>query len=192
MREGEAPSRDRPDPMRLPVRRDLVALTLPFALALPGARALAADAVAEMKDADGESIGTVEFTETPAGLHVVFDLEGIPEGVHGVHVHETGDCSAADFASAGGHLAGGRPHGFLTEGGPHPGDFPNAHVGADGRLTVEYVNDLLTLGPGGEGAMLDADGAGVIVHSGPDDYASQPSGEAGDRIACGVVTAAGG
>ena len=170
-----------------------VALAAPLALALGSAAASAADAVAEMKNADGESIGTVEFTATPSGaLHVVWQLEGIPEGVHGVHVHETGDCSAPDFSSAGGHLAGSAMHGVLVEGGPHPGDFPNAHVGADGMLTAEYFNDLLSLEGDGDGVMLDADGAGVIVHSGADDYASQPSGDAGGRIACGVVEMAGG
>ena len=171
----------------------LAALVLPLALAPPAGHALAADAVARVQNAEGEEIGTVEFTATASGaLHVVWMLEGLPEGVRGVHVHETGDCSAADFSSAGGHLAGSREHGVLVEGGPHPGDFPNAHVGADGMLAAEYFNDLLTLESEGEGAMLDADGAAVIVHAGADDYESQPSGDAGDRLACGVVEAAGG
>ena len=171
----------------------VAALAVPVALILGSAAASAADAVADMKNADGESIGTVEFTATPSGaLHVVWQLEGIPEGVHGVHVHETGDCSAPDFMSTGGHLAGSAMHGVLVEGGPHPGDLPNAHVGADGVLAVEYFNDLLSLEGDGDGAMMDADGAGVIVHSDPDDYESQPSGEAGGRIACGVVEMTGG
>ena len=179
----------KPRPAALGVPAALAAATL----VLGSTGAVAADAVAQMKNADGESIGTVEFTATPSGaLHVVWQLEGIPEGVHGVHVHETGDCSAPDFMSTGGHLAGSASHGVLAEGGPHPGDFPNAHVGADGVLAVEYFNDLLSLEGDGDGVMLDADGAGVIVHSGPDDYASQPSGEAGSRIACGVVEPTGG
>ena len=169
----------------------LAALAVP--LSLGATHALAADAVATMKNVDGEEIGTVEFTATPSGaLHVLWRLEGIPEGVHGIHVHETGDCSASDFESAGGHLAGDADHGVLVEGGPHPGDFPNAHVGADGMLVAEHFNDLLSLGSEGAGAMMDADGAGVIVHSGPDDYESQPSGAAGSRIACGVVELTGG
>ena len=169
------------------------ALAVPLALTLGSTAASAADAVADMQNADGESIGTVEFTATPSGaLHVVWQLEGIPEGVHGIHVHETGDCSAPDFMSAGGHLAGSAMHGVLVEGGPHPGDFPNAHVGADGVLAVEHFNDLLSLEGDGDGAMMDVDGAGVIVHSEPDDYESQPSGEAGGRIACGVVEMTGG
>ncbi len=177
--------------------RPRVALAAPLALLptlLMGAgNALATDAVATMQGPDGEELGTVEFTTTPSGtLHVVWQLEGIPEGVHGVHVHETGDCSAPDFSSAGGHLSGSAMHGVMVEGGPHPGDFPNAHVGADGVLAVEYFNDLLSLDGDGDGAMMDADGAGVIVHSDPDDYTSQPSGAAGSRIACGVVETTGG
>ena len=169
------------------------ALAVPLALALGASNALAADAVARMQNADGEEVGTVEFTATASGaLLVVWNLGGIPEGVHGIHVHETGDCSASDFMSTGGHLAGDAMHGVLAAGGPHPGDFPNAHVGADGVLAVEHFNDLLSLDGDGDGAMMDADGAGVIVHSGPDDYESQPSGEAGSRIACGVVEMTGG
>ena len=175
------------------IPRRLAALGAPLALLLCATNAHAADAVARVSDADGEAIGTVEFTATASGaLHVVWRLENVPEGVHGIHVHETGDCSAADFSSAGGHLAGGRDHGVLVAGGPHPGDFPNAHVGADGRLAVEHFNDLLSLDADGEGAMMDADGAAVIVHAGADDYESQPSGDAGGRIACGVIEMAGG
>lgn len=163
-------------------------MVLPAALLLAGAGASAAEAVADVIDGDGKPIGTVEFIETPSGtMHLVWQLEGIPPGVHGVHVHETGLCDAPDFMSAGGHLAGGKPHGIMAEGGPHPGDLPNAHVGDDGKLAVEYFTDALDFGHGDGGSLFDTDGSSVIVHSGPDDYTSQPSGEAGTRIACGVI-----
>lgn len=140
-------------------------------------------AIAEVANASGQDLGTVSFRPRASGLmHIVFDLSGIEPGEHGIHVHETGDCSAADFTSAGGHLAGDAAHGIESENGPHPGDLPNAHVGADGLLRVEHFTDRLTLA-----AMQDGDGAAVIVHSGPDDYRSQPSGDAGSRIACGVI-----
>nr|WP_207208102.1 superoxide dismutase family protein [Salipiger sp. IMCC34102] len=127
--------------------------------------------------------GSVTVTEETSGVFVVtVDLEGVPEGVHGIHLHETGDCSADDYSSAGGHLADGREHGVKVEGGPHPGDLPNATVGADGVLSVTHFNTFLTTE-----MMADEDGTGFIVHSDPDDYESQPSGDAGSRIACAVL-----
>ena len=141
--------------------------------------------------ARGDVLGSVELTAAPAGsMLVVVMLEGIPKGTHAIHIHETGDCSADDFSSAGGHLAGDRSHGILVGGGSHPGDLPNAHVDDDERLGVEIFNPLLRLE--GEGSVLDADGSAFIVHSGPDDYSSQPSGASGDRIACGVFERSGG
>jgi len=144
-------------------------------------------AIAQVAGPDGEVLGSVRITATPSGqMHLVWQLVNIPPGVHGIHVHETGDCSADDLKSAGGHLADGAPHGVMVEGGPHPGDLPNAHVGEDGRLFVEHFDGLLTMD-----MLMDADGSAVIVHSGPDDYTSQPSGDAGDRIACGVIEMSG-
>ena len=146
---------------------------------------MAQDATATLTDRDGEEIGTASLTETASGVtHVVVQASGISEGVHGVHVHETGDCSAADFTSAGGHLAGDAQHGILVEGGPHPGDLPNAHVQSDGELAMEAFKSDLPLD-----IVIDGDGSAVVIHAGTDDYQSQPSGDAGDRIACGVLEA---
>ncbi len=158
-------------------------------LLLPAAaRAQDASATASMFDAQGQSVGTVTFSETKSGLlHVFVEIAGVQPGAHGFHVHETGKCDAADgFKSAGGHLAGGKDHGVLVEGGPHAGDFPNVHAGQDGVVKAEFFTDRLTLGDGGNG-LMDQDGSAVVLHSGPDDYTSQPAGDAGDRIACGVV-----
>ena len=142
-------------------------------------------ATATVMDRDGEEIGTASFYDTASGRTlVVVALEGIPAGTHGVHVHETGDCSADDFSSAGGHLAGDAEHGVLVEAGPHPGDLPNAVVQDDGILSFEaFKSDL----PLNDDLVFDEDGAALVVHSGPDDYATQPSGDSGDRIACGVI-----
>lgn len=137
---------------------------------------------AQVSGADGDISGTVDITPTASGVMLVaIDLAGVPAGEHAVHIHETGDCSSADFKSAGGHLAGDAKHGVMVEGGPHPGDLPNATVGADGVLKVGHFNERLTAEQ-----LSDADGAAFIVHAGADDYESQPSGAAGDRIACGV------
>ncbi|PZX15718.1 Cu-Zn family superoxide dismutase [Palleronia aestuarii] len=137
----------------------------------------------ELQNIDGESIGTVTLNSTTSGqILVIVAATDIPEGSHGIHLHETGDCSADDFSSAGGHIAGDASHGVMSEDGPHPGDLPNAVVSSDGAMNVEVFNNLIEM----DEMIFDEDGAAFIIHSGPDDYASQPSGESGDRIACGV------
>ena len=163
-------------------------LALAVALPLASGGASAAEASAQMIDSQGERIGTVDFTPTPSGkMEIVFNLVSIPQGVHGVHVHQVGRCDPPGFASAGEHVSGSKEHGIISDNGPHPGDLPNAYVDADGRLHAAFFNDALSIDGDGPGAMLDADGAAVIVHSKADDYASQPGGASGNRIACGVI-----
>lgn len=139
-------------------------------------------------DRDGRQIGTAVFQDTPNGLLVSVSAAGLPPGEHGFHIHETGRCDpAAGFSSAGGHFApGGHQHGFEVPQGPHAGDMPNQFVGADGRLRAHVFNPAVTLGEGA-GSLADADGSALVVHAGADDYHSQPSGDAGDRIACAVI-----
>lgn len=146
-------------------------------------------ATAEMKNPEGEAVGSVSFEQTPSGmLHLTLDMEGLPPGAHGFHIHETGKCSAEDgFKSAGGHYAGDMEHGIESPKGPHPGDFPNVVVGEDGVLKTEFFTDQLSLGTDGENPLMDEDGSAVVLHAKADDYKSQPSGDAGDRIACGVI-----
>ena len=137
---------------------------------------------AEVMDADGNSIGTVTINETASGIPlVIVALNGLPEGTHAIHLHEVGDCSAEDFSSAGGHIAGDAQHGVDEQGGPHPGDLPNAIVGSEGALNLEIFAANLDIG----GMVTDDDGSAFVVHEGADDYSSQPSGDSGDRIACG-------
>ena len=165
------------------------AIAVATALLLPAAaHAQAASASASMSDAKGEPVGTVTISETKSGLlHVFVEIANQKPGEHGFHIHETGACAAADgFKSAGGHLAGGKEHGVNSAGGPHVGDFPNVHAGQDGVIKAEFFTDRLTLGDG-ENGLMDADGSAVVLHAVGDDYSSQPSGEAGDRLACGVV-----
>lgn len=136
---------------------------------------------------DGSSLGSVSIFGTQAGIvRVNVSAAGLAAGGHGIHVHETGTCEG-DFTSAGGHIADGKPHG-LVEGGAHPGDLPNGFVEEDGALNYEAFNERLDVD-----AMLgDADGAALVIHSAPDDYESQPSGESGERVACAVLAAAAG
>lgn len=140
----------------------------------------------------GEGItGRVMMTETASGTVLVqVRAEGVPPGPHGFHVHEVGACDpATDFESAGGHLARNLNHGLVT-GGPHPGDFPNVHAQEDGVVQAEFFTRAFTLGTADVEAnrrILDADGSAVMLHAGADDYISQPAGDSGARIACGVL-----
>lgn len=155
--------------------------------------ALAAEptGTAALMKADGKQSGTVTFQETASGLMwISISAEGLPPGRHGFHIHETGQCDASGgFKSAGGHLAAGAEHGIMSEGGPHPGDLPNVTVAGDGTLEVEFFVSRLSAEGGWFDAagLFDEDGSAVVMHAGADDYTSQPSGDAGDRLLCGVI-----
>jgi Cu-Zn family superoxide dismutase len=147
-------------------------------------------AQADLVDREGNSVGQVIIDDTASGfLHVRAALANMPSGTHAFHIHSKGVCAQeAGFSSAQGHLAGDMEHGFESEGGPHPGDFPNIHVPASGQLTVEFVNDRLSLSSkDGKSALFDQDGAAILIHASADDYESQPAGAAGRRIACGEL-----
>ncbi|RAI01061.1 hypothetical protein DLJ53_17750 [Acuticoccus sediminis] len=153
----------------------------------PATAQVSETAAGNMISAEGGALGTITFEQTPNGVLIKTEITGLPEGVHGFHIHETGKCDAADgFKSAGGHYAGDMKHGFLVEGGPHPGDMPNVHVGSDGVLKVEVFNDRVSV-KGDTNPLLDEDGSALMIHSGADDYESQPAGDAGSRIACAVI-----
>ncbi|MEQ8864197.1 MAG: superoxide dismutase family protein [Thalassobaculum sp.] len=160
-------------------------------LSAASADAEASTASAQLKDADGRDVGTVELRETASGaVWLTVTGAGLPPGAHGFHIHETGSCDAASgFKSAGGHLAGEHQHGVLTRGGAHPGDLPNIHVGSGGNLKFEA---FIAAGSSRKSwfqdvGLFDDDGSAVVIHADADDYMSQPSGNAGDRIACGVL-----
>ncbi len=160
----------------------IAALTALPITAFAAAHAEMTPMTAEIAGTDGTAMGTVTVTPNESGAALIaVDLMGLPAGSHAIHVHETGDCSAADFKSAGGHLADGHDHGVMAANGPHPGDIPNINVAEDGTAKMEFFNAMLT-----PELMGDEDGSAFIVHAGTDDYSSQPAGDAGDRIACGV------
>ena len=148
--------------------------------------AIAATTRATFVDASGKEIGTATLVQTSQGVLVEADVRGLPPGEHALHFHEKGQCSAPSFESAGGHYAPKQnEHGFLVKNGPHAGDMPNVH--SLGVTKVEEYNPFVTLSAGGA-PLLDADGSALIIHAKPDDYKSQPAGNAGDRIACAVIS----
>ena len=144
-------------------------------------------ASATLHDASGKTVGTVTFTDTYTGILIVGTAADLGLGAHGIHVHEIGKCEAP-FASAGGHFnPEHRQHGFRNPNGPHLGDLPNLDTPASGQLRFEFLLPGVTLR--GSNAVLDGDGAAIVIHAGRDDYAADPSGNSGGRVACGVITA---
>lgn len=144
-------------------------------------------AKADLKDANGQSMGTATLTDTPHGvlMHVV--LTNVPEGVHAFHIHTTGKCEPP-FTTAGGHFnPTNKQHGPENAMGMHAGDMPNITVPAGGKLTFDMLAADVTL-KAGPNSLMDADGSAVVLHATADDYKSDPAGNAGARIACGVVT----
>lgn len=134
----------------------------------------------------GENLGIARLTDTDAGLLIQLDLQTLPPDQWiAFHIHEGGECDVqGDFESAGGHWdAGDNAHGYLAGGGPHAGDMPNMHVRADGRLLADVFNPSARL----TGEADNVVGRTLIFHTMPDDYQSQPSGDAGDRLACAVI-----
>lgn len=142
------------------------------------------EARATLHSAQGAEIGYVTATVTTAGLQIDLAARGLTPGLHGVHVHRTGACTP-DFAAAGGHWnPASTMHGMHGDDGQHAGDMPNLVVGSDGTGTLTYV-----LAGGADFAgLLDADGSAFVIHAGEDDQATDPSGNSGDRIACGVFS----
>jgi superoxide dismutase, Cu-Zn family len=145
-------------------------------------------ATAELSNPDGRRVGRVELRESEAGVLLRVRLDGVPAGTHAIHLHEHGRCESPSFESAGGHVnPTGAHHGLLHAEGPHAGDLPNLHVPESGTLDVELVAANAAL-DNGTSSLMDADGSAVVIHEGADDYRTDPAGDAGSRIACGVVT----
>ena len=159
------------------------------AASLAYAQAPSATASATINDAMGKAIGTATLRETASGVLMKVDFTAAPAGTHALHVHTTGKCDAPMFMTAGGHFAPGMTkHGLLAAGGPHAGDLPNIFVPAEGKLSVEMLESNVTLAAGPR-SLLDADGSAIVLHAMADDYVTDPAGNAGGRIACGVIAA---
>jgi Cu-Zn family superoxide dismutase len=165
--------------------KQVVLAALTVALATGAAQAQTGKAV--LKSADGKNVGSAELTQLPQGVLIKLSLNGLPAGEHAFHVHGAGKCEPP-FTSAGGHFnPDTKKHGIMAAEGHHAGDMPNLHIPSDGALSVEVVNASVTLEKGKPNSLYGPNGTALIVHAGKDDYKTDPTGEAGGRIACGVV-----
>jgi Cu-Zn family superoxide dismutase len=142
-----------------------------------------------LADVNGTSVGTVQLWQEARGLvHVDVTAASLTPGAHGIHFHAVGRCEGATrFETAGAHYNPlNKNHGLSAPGGPHAGDAPNLVAGNDGRGNLSFTTDRVTLTPGGT-SLFDNDGSALVVHASADDQVSQPSGNSGARVACGVV-----
>jgi Cu-Zn family superoxide dismutase len=153
-------------------------------LAVPAA---AQSARATLKDTNGKDVGSAMLTQTPGGVLIAVSVKGLPAGEHAFHVHAVGKCEPP-FTTAGGHFnPANKKHGLMAAEGHHAGDMPNLHIPATGELAIEVMNSDITLEKGKPNSVFDADGSALVIHANKDDYKTDPTGEAGGRIACGVV-----
>jgi Cu-Zn family superoxide dismutase len=147
------------------------------------------EVLVSMEDAEGNVVATALLTEGEEGVNIELEAENLPPGTKGFHIHENPECGAPDFESAGGHFnPTNANHGFNDPEGPHAGDLPNIEVTEDGTAYEEVTADMVTLEQEGENSLYADGGTSLMIHAEADDYESQPAGDAGDRIACGVIS----
>lgn len=137
---------------------------------------------------DGERTGVASLEQTEEAVVIHLDAWNLPEGVHGIHIHEKGQCTPPDFESAGGHFNPTEAkHGFDHPEGPHAGDLLNIEVNEEGWVKEELQATMVTLEEGAINSLFQKEGTALVIHAKPDDYISQPAGDAGERIACGPI-----
>lgn len=142
-------------------------------------------ATAQIRTAEGTDVGTATAREVDGAIQVTVNGTGMPPGERGFHIHQVGACDGPDFQTAGGHWnPTNAQHGTDNPAGPHAGDMPNLNVAADGTATATF-----TLPAGSFAGLMDGDGSSIVVHEGPDDMRTDPSGDSGGRIACGIFAA---
>jgi Cu-Zn family superoxide dismutase len=168
-------------------------LLLAVAALLAGCASTAEDkawqsAEAILKDKDGKQVGSATFIQTPEGVRIALTGYRLPPGSHGVHIHAVGRCEPPEFTTAGAHFnPGNKQHGQANPAGPHAGDLPNLVVGASGEGGLDITTKAITLTPGPNSVVGDKP-TSLVVHANADDGKTDPTGNSGGRIACGVIT----
>jgi superoxide dismutase, Cu-Zn family len=169
------------------------ALTLPALVALSASAAMFKDKglQVDFKTSQGQDAGTATLTAAGNGVKVKLNLTNLPEGEHALHVHQNAKCDAPDFKSAGGHFnPDAKEHGTKNPKGAHAGDMPiNLQVMADGTDHVSFVTQSISLKKGAKNSVLANGGTAFVIHEKADDMMTDPTGNAGERIACGLIVA---
>ena len=155
---------------------------IPYVIPAPPA------AVARLVDASGNPVGNVLLSQDRGSVRILLDVNGLPPGDKAVHIHEVGQCDGPSFESAGAHFNPTRAeHGTSNPRGPHAGDLPDVTVNSAGKGHLEVSAKLVTLDKKAPASLLDADGSAIVIHAAPDDFKTDPTGNSGARIACGVI-----
>jgi superoxide dismutase, Cu-Zn family len=149
-------------------------------------------AVTRLVDGKGQVVGTAVLSQESPGMRILLDVAGLPPGDKAVHIHEVGRCETPSFESAGAHFNPTRAeHGTSNPRGPHAGDLPDVTVNAEGKGHMETTVKGLTLDKKSPASLLDVDGSALVIHESADDKRTDPSGNSGARIACGVIAGEG-
>jgi Cu-Zn family superoxide dismutase len=175
------------------IARHCSALALIIAVSVTACRpasrgSVVRSATAEMRSASGVRHGVLTLERSPAGVRIDGALTGVPPGVHGIHFHQVGRCDPPDFETAGVHLnPAGTQHGLQNPRGPHAGDLPNVTANTAGQMVVDIATARVTLDADPRVGLFDSDSTALVIHANADDQRTDPSGNSGARIACGVV-----